>query len=116
MTAPLNALKNVTYAYTKIADGEYETVAASATAQVLGGAGAVGDAIFGILVIPATTSPGAVTLLDGATSITIFTGGATSVADLKPFYIPLGLVSVAGPWKITTGTLVSCIGIGKFSP
>ena len=41
----------------------YETVAASTTAQVLGaGSGAVGDYIAGVLVIPLTTSPGAVTL------------------------------------------------------
>src|SRR6267142_5187435 len=98
-----------------VIDGEYETVAASQAAQVMGATGALGDAIFGVLVIPATTSPGAVTLLDGATSITIFTGGATSVADLKPFYIQLGLVSVTGAWKITTGAAVSCIGIGKFT-
>ncbi len=83
MSAPISTNKAI-YPIFTVVDGEYETVAASQTAQVLGGAGAVGDAIFGVLVIPATTSPGAVTLLDGATSIPIFTGGATSVADLKP--------------------------------
>src|SRR5882672_9816326 len=114
MSAPLSP-KNVIYWHSIVADGEYETVAASQAAQVLGGAGAVGDAIFGILVIPATTSPGNVLLLDGAISITVFTGGATSVADLKPFFIPLNLVSVNGAWKITTGAAVSCIGIGKFT-
>jgi hypothetical protein len=36
----------------------YETVAASQTAQVLGGSGATGDYISHLLVIPATTSPG----------------------------------------------------------
>lgn len=95
--------------------GEYETVAASQTAQALGATGATGDYIAGVLIIPATTSPGAVTLLDGAISITIFTGGATSVADLKPFYVPLGLVSVTGAWKLTTGAAVSAIGYGNFT-
>lgn len=93
----------------------YETVAASQTAQVMGTTGAIGDFIAGILVIPATTSPGNVLLLDGATSITVFTGGATSVADLKPFYIPLGLRSVIGAWKITTGANVSAIASGTFT-
>ena len=65
--------------------GEYETVAASQTAQTLGPTGATGDYISGILVTPATTSPGAIALLDGATSITVFTGGATSVSNLVPF-------------------------------
>jgi hypothetical protein len=94
---------------------EYETVAASQTAQVIGATGAAGDYIHGILVVPATTSPGNVLLLDNATSITVFTGGATSVADLKPFLIPLGLKSVSGAWKITTGANVSVIGIGNFT-
>jgi hypothetical protein len=95
--------------------GDYETVAASQTAQILGPTGATGDYISGILVVPATTSPGAILLLDGATSITVFTGGATSVSNLVPFFIPLGMISVSGAWKITTGASVSCIGIGNFT-
>lgn len=95
--------------------GEYETVAASQTAQVLGPTGATGDYISGILVVPNSTSPGNVLLLDGATSITVFAGGASSVSNLVPFFIPLGLISVSGAWKITTGASVSCIGIGTFT-
>jgi hypothetical protein len=94
---------------------EYETVAASQTAQVLGGSGATGDFIAGVLVVPATTSPGNVLLLDNATSITIFTGGASSVSNLVPFFIPLGLKSVSGALKLTTGSNVSCIAVGDFS-
>ncbi len=94
----------------------YETVAASQTAQVLGpGSGASGDYISGVLVIPGTTSPGNVLLLDSATSITIFTGGAASVSNLVPFFIPLGMVSQSGAWKLTTGSNVSCIGVGTFT-
>lgn len=94
---------------------EYETVAASQTAQVLGATGATGDYISKILVIPATTSPGAISLLDNATSITVFTGGASSVSNLVPFVIDLGMFSVSGAWKLTTGANVSCIGIGNFT-
>ena len=94
---------------------EYETVAASQTAQVLGATGGAGDYIDSILVVPATTSPGNVLLLDGATSITVFTGGATSVSNLTPFSIKLGLKSVSGAWKVTTGSNVSVIGIGNFT-
>jgi hypothetical protein len=94
---------------------EYETVAASQTAQALGGTGATGDYLAGILVTPATTSPGTVIILDNAISITVFAGGASSVSNLVPFFIPLGLISVSGAWKITTGANVSCIGIGKFT-
>lgn len=95
--------------------GEYETVAASQTGQTLGATGAAGDYISGILVVPATTSPGNVLLLDNATSITVFAGGSDSVGSLVPFFIPLGLISVSGAWKITTGADVSCIGIGDFT-
>lgn len=100
---------------TNFGAGEYETVAASQTAQALGATGATGDYIAGVLVVPATTSPGNVLLLDNATSITVFTGGATSVSNLVPFFIPLGMISVSGAWKITTGANVSCIGIGNFT-
>lgn len=100
---------------TNFGAGEYETVAAGATAQVLGATGAAGDYISHILVIPATTSPGNVLLLDNATSITVFAGGASSVSNLVPFTIPLGMISVSGAWKITTGSNVSCIGIGNFT-
>jgi hypothetical protein len=96
-------------------DNEYETVAASQTAQVLGATGATGDFLAELLVIPATTSPGAISILDNATSITVFTGGATSVVDLRPFTIPLGITSVSGAWKVTTGANVSVIGIGNFT-
>tara|TARA_R110000772_G_scaffold25515_10_gene66506 strand:+ start:258 stop:968 length:711 start_codon:yes stop_codon:yes gene_type:complete len=95
--------------------GEYETVAASQTAQVLGATGATGDFISHLLVIPATTSPGAVTLLDNVTSITVFAGGASSVTNLVPFVIPLSMVSVSGTWNVTTGANVSVIGVGNFT-
>lgn len=94
---------------------QYETIAASQTAQVIGPTGAVGDYIAGLLVIPATTSPGNVLLLDNATSITVFTGGASSVLTLHPFFIPLGLFSVSGAWKVTTGANVSVIAVGNFT-
>jgi hypothetical protein len=98
-----------------ISSGEYETVAAGQTAQVIGATGAIGDYISGILVIPATTSPGNVLLLDNATSITVFAGGASSVSNLVPFFIPLGIKSVSGAWKVTTGSNVSCIASGNFT-
>jgi hypothetical protein len=98
-----------------ISNGEYETVAASQTAQALGATGAAGDFIGGLLIIPATTSPGNVLLLDNATSMTVFAGGATSVSNLVPFFVPLGMISVSGAWKVTTGANVSVIGIGNFT-
>jgi hypothetical protein len=110
LPAGTNMLGNVTPEGT-----EYEVVLASQTAQVIGATGATGDYIAGILVTPATTSPGVVTLLDNATSIPLFVGGASSIATLHPFMIPLGIKSVSGAWKITTGANVSCVAMGNFT-
>lgn len=96
--------------------GDYETVAASQTDQALGATGAAGDFLQGVLIVPATTSPGAVSIKDGSgNSITIFTGGASSVGSLVSFFVPLGIYSVSGAWKVTTGANVSAIGVGKFT-
>lgn len=94
---------------------EYETVAASQTDQMCGTTGAAGDLLAGVLVIPATTSPGAVSIEDGNTNIPVFTGGASSVTGLVPFFIPLGIKSLAGGWEITTGANVSVIAVGNFT-
>ena len=115
---------NIDDLYSKLAqlyeDGganfEYETVAAGQTAQVLGATGAAGDFIAGVLIIPAVVACGVVTLLDNATSIPLFVGGGTTpLSDPKPFYVPLGIKSVSGAWKITTGASVSVIAIGDFT-
>lgn len=95
---------------------QYETVAAGQTTQALGVTGAAGDFLEGVLIIPATTSPGAVAIKDGAnTAITIFTGGAGSVASLVPFFVPVCANSAAGAWQITTGANVSVIAVGMFT-
>lgn len=91
----------------------YETVLAdTAVAQTIGATGGVGDFISHVLVVPATTSPGEVALIDGATEIVIFAGG--TVPDVKPFTIPLLMYSKNGPWKITTGSNVAAHAVGNF--
>lgn len=101
---------------TDINVGDYETVAASATDQALGASGAAGDYLATVWIVPATTSPGAVSIKDGAGSaITIFTGGATSVSNLVPFPVSLGIKSLSGAWKVTTSTNVSVIATGNFT-
>jgi len=96
--------------------GDYETVAASATDQVLGPTGATGDWLATVWIVPATTSPGAVSIKDGSGSaITVFTGGASSISNLVPFPVSLGIKSAAGAWKVTTGTNVSVIASGNFT-
>lgn len=95
---------------------EYEDVAASQTAQVIGSGGTgAGQHLSHLIMIPATTSPGAVALLDGDVSTTIFAGGASSVSNLVPVTIFLGCDSQNGPWKVTTGANVSVRVVGDFN-
>lgn len=94
--------------------GEYETVAASQTAQVLGATGALGDKIKRLIIVPATVAPGQVLLLDNATSMTIYVGGTVSAA-LEPIIVTLDMISVSGAWKVTTGANVSVIAVGNFT-
>src|SRR5215203_1657898 len=94
----------------------YETVGPNVgTPQVLGGAGATGDYIEGVLIVPESTSPGGVAIVDNLTTFTLFVGGASSVLDLRPFYVQLGVVSASGAWKLGTGANVRCIAIGRFT-
>lgn len=98
----------------EIAPVGYQMIAASQTGQVLGGLGAKGDYVSHLLVIPATTSPGNLLLLDKGTSMTLFTGGASSVPSLIPFTIPISATSQNGPWSITTGANVAVMAFGRF--
>lgn len=96
--------------------GQYETVAASQTAQAMGASGATGDYLAGVLVFPGTAGCGVVTVLDNAVTIGTFPGGGTTaLPSLVPFMIPIGLFSVSGAWKITTGANVTAVGIGRFT-
>lgn len=99
---------------------QYETVAVSATDQVMGASGGQYDYLAGVLIIPGTAAAGAVSIKDGnGSAISIFAGGGvTALPSLVPFLVPLGLHALAGTtpgWKITTGTNVTAIGIGKFT-
>lgn len=96
----------------------YETVAASQTGQVFGsstaGAGK-GTYLERLIIVPATTSPGAVTIIDNATSISVFAGGASSINELRPIVVELGMAATAVKWSITTGANVSVIAVGRAS-
>lgn len=90
-----------------------EHVAASQTSQVMGGVGSAGDHFSHLIIIPTTTSPGAVSIQDGTlTAITLFDGGASSVSVLVPFMVHIGDNSRSGPWKVTTGANVRAIAVG----
>jgi len=89
----------------------YETVAASQTAQVLGGSGAVGDTIIRLIVTVNTAATSTVTILDNSTSIAIM----PAVTPVGVYSIDLGVQSVSGPWKVTTGAGATVVAVGNFS-
>lgn len=103
-------------AYNMMDAVNYETVAASQTAQVLGGSGAKGDYLHGILITPAVVACGLVTVLDDTTAICSFVGGGTTALDdVKPFWVQFGMKSQNGAWKITTGASVAVVAVGNFT-
>lgn len=93
---------------------DYETIAASQSDQALGPVGKKGDILERLIIIPATTGAGNVSIKDGSGSaISVFVTG--TLADLTPIVIPLGMRSSDGAWKVTTGANVSVIAVGSFT-
>ena len=105
----------------------YQTLAASSAAVFVtaadaskgtsAGNGAKNDILDRLILIPASTSPGAVTIADGsASAVTVFAGGASSLTELRPIYVEFGeggIRSRNGAWTVTNGASVSAIIIGR---
>lgn len=89
----------------------YETVAASQTAQVLGGNGKTGDYLKRLIVNVTTSATGTVTILDNATSIVVVPANT----PIGAYSLEIGAVSASGAWKVTTGAGASVIAIGAFT-
>jgi len=94
--------------------GEYETVAASQTDQVLGATGAAGDYLEKLVVTVTTAATAAVTIKDGA-------GSAIPVVPNSPgagvgvYVVPLDIVSTSGAWSVTTLAGSTVIAVGRFT-
>ncbi len=100
------------YQYTIEAGTEYEVVAPSATDQVLGGTGSLGD-VLGKLVVNVTTSAtGTVSIKDGAGSAITLVPANTPIGT---YTVWLGIRSTSGAWSVTTGAGASVLAIGQFS-
>lgn len=96
----------------------YQHVAASQTGAVLQtSTGAIGDYLSHCVIYPVTTAAGSVTVFDNAnaagTNVIEFATGTLS--NLAPIAIPVGAVSTAGAWKVTTGANETVVCYGKFS-
>jgi hypothetical protein len=92
---------------------QYEHVAASQTAHVLGGTGAVGDYLHRLICTVSTAGTSAVTILDGASSHTILPNGVGSGGGV--YNIEVNTASKNGAWKVTTGAGVEVLAVGIFS-
>lgn len=93
---------------------DMEPVDASATNQVLGGAGATGDYLSHVTITPEALSAGTVSIRDGAGTVrSIFVTGTLS--NLVPFTVALGAKSTGGAWQVSTGLNVHCFAFGTFS-
>jgi hypothetical protein len=96
---------------------QYEHVAASQTAQVLGGTGAVGDYLHRIVITVSTAASGIVRVVDGSgTGVLTHTilpnspGGGIGVYNIE-----MNAASKDGAWKITTGAGSEVMAMGIFS-
>jgi len=96
---------------------QYEHVAASSSAQVLGGTGAIGDYIHRLVCTVSTALTSTVQIVDGTgagilthTVLPAAVGGGIGVYNIE-----LNAVSANGAWKITTGAGVEVMAIGIFT-
>lgn len=93
---------------------QYEHVAASQTAQVLGTNGATGDYLHRLVCTVTTAATGNVVILDGSGfSHTILPASAGT--GINNYDIEVNAVSRNGAWQITTGAGVEVLAIGIFS-
>ena len=96
---------------------QYEHVAASASAQVLGTNGAIGDYIHRLVITVATAATSLVQVVDGTgTGILTHTILPNNVGQGVGVYnVELNAVSQNGAWKITTGAGAEVMAIGIFT-
>lgn len=100
--------------YVKDSEGDYETVAAGQTDQVLGGAGAAGDWLARLIITVGTAASAATSIKDGG-------GSAIPILPNSPgggigvYVVELGMKSAAGAWKVTTGAGATAVAVGDFT-
>lgn len=91
---------------------DYEVVAPSATDQVLGSTGEVGDFLDRLVIQVATAATAAVTLKDGGNTIFSFANSPGGGIGVYP--VTFNVKAKAGPFKVTTGAGVTVLAVGKF--
>jgi hypothetical protein len=92
---------------------QYEHVATSQTAHVLGGTGAIGDYLHRLICTVSTAATGSVTIIDGSFSHILLPASAGTGVNV--YNIEVNAISRTGAWKVTTGAGVEVIAVGIFS-
>jgi hypothetical protein len=93
---------------------QYEHVAASQTAQVLGGTGAAGDYLHRLICTVSTAATGTVSISDGSSFTHVVLPNSPG-GGIGNYNIEFNTISRNGPWKVTTGAGVEVLGVGIFS-
>ena len=96
---------------------QYEHVAASSSAQVLGATGAKGDYLHRLICTVTTASTGNVLIVDGSGSgiLTHTVLPASPGTGINVYNIEINAVSADGAWKVTTGAGDEVMAVGIFS-
>jgi hypothetical protein len=92
---------------------QYEHVAASQSAQVLGGTGAVGDYLHRIVITVATAATSLVQIVDGGATHTVLPNEVGE--GIGVYNVEINAASKNGAWKITTGAGSEVLAVGIFS-
>lgn len=98
---------------------DYIAVAVSQTDKPLTQSGSVstsqgGDHLDRLVIQVATAAQAAVTIKDGVT--TVYSFATSPGGGIGTYSVPLGIRSKTGVFTITTGSGVTVMAIGKFSP
>ena len=96
---------------------QYEHVAVSQTAQVLGTTGAVGDYLHRLICTVTTGATGNVVIVDGSGAGVLTHTVLPASASIIPgvYNIEFNTVSANGAWKVTTGAGVEVMAVGIFT-
>lgn len=96
------------------AGADYETVAASATAQVLGATGGIGDNLSHLICVVTDVANAQVQVKEvGGSNFTVL---PATVAAVGTYAIQLGVRAVTGAgWAVTTGSGVTVVAVGDFT-
>ena len=101
-----------TVEYTCDGGHQYEHVAPSVAAQVLGTAGSVGDYLTRLIITVTTAATSTVTITDGGLVAHTITPANTPIGV---YSVLIGARSADGAWKVTTGAGVEVLAVGQFS-